>query len=393
MDLCEAERIKRIYEVDKMELFSGVGIPEVNEETNFWMIRAKRGFFYDEFVRERFIAIGWNSVKASELHDNITKEQSDALKEIIASDYEEKIPGTALNKCIKFCNEMKVNDMVMIVDKTRITFATVGEFFEEDKPEYTAEYEREIHNKIRDSHKGDEVEYECPYIKRRSITVIKEIKEEAFSPYLYKAIAVNRHSLSKVNDYASIILSNCFESYIYKGRLVLVFRVNKQEDISAIALADFISGSAKLVANDVDVTSDIVVKTAVHSLGDVILEIRNYVTSHGFYVMLLYVALFGGKAGNYELNSVVSCIKNAINHKYSKEKQELELKKLKAEGDLIEQQVIEKKLDNAKKEADLALSNAEIIVPQVINSSKSLEVDLNDAKIVDITRFIEQYKE
>lgn len=376
-----------------MELFSGVGIPEVNEETNFWMIRAKRGFFYDEFVREKFIAIGWNSVKASELHDDITKEQSDALKEIIKLDYEEKVPGTALNKCIKFCKEMKVNDLVMIVDKTRITFATVGEYFEENRPEYTADFEREIHSKIRDSHKGDETVYKCPYIKRRSISIIKEIREEAFSPYLYKAIAVNRHSLSEVNDYASIILSNCFESYIYKNRLVLAFRVNKNEDISAIALADFISGAAKLVSNGSEETADIVVKTAVHSPGDIILEITKFASSHGFLIMLLYVAIFGGKAGNYELNSIISCIKNAINHRYNKEKQELELKKLKAEGDLLEQQVIEQRLDNLKKEKELAISNSDSFVPQVVNSAKSLEIGLNDSKIVDITRFIEQYNE
>lgn len=28
-----------------MEVFTGMIIPEITEETNFWMIRAKKGFF------------------------------------------------------------------------------------------------------------------------------------------------------------------------------------------------------------------------------------------------------------------------------------------------------------------------------------------------------------
>jgi hypothetical protein len=322
----------------------------------------------------------------------MSKTQAEALKEIIVQDYEEKLPGTALNKCIKFCNEMQVGDLVMIVDKSRITFATVGEFFEADNPEYTAEYENDIHNRIKETIKSDETVYECPYIKRRQISIIKEIREEYFSPYLYKAIAVNRHSLSEVNDYASIILSSCFESYIYKDRLVLAFRVNKQDDINAIALSDFIAGAAKLVSNNIQQeTNNIVVKTALHSPGDIILEVTNYISSHGFLVILLYVAIFGGKAGNYELNSIISCIKNAINYKYEKEKQALELRKTKAECDLLEQQVIEKQLENARREAEL-VNSIETIVPQVANSAKTLEIELSDAKIVDISSFIEKYK-
>ena len=37
-------------------------IPTIAEETNFWMIRAKKGFFFDEFLRNEYIAMGWNSV-------------------------------------------------------------------------------------------------------------------------------------------------------------------------------------------------------------------------------------------------------------------------------------------------------------------------------------------
>ena len=35
---------------------------------------------------------------------------------------------------------------------------------------------------------------------------------------------------------------------------------------------------------------------------------------------MCYLAVFGGKAGDYEFNSLVGIIKDVINHKYNKEK-------------------------------------------------------------------------
>ena len=46
--------------MDKMTQI--LNIPSIKNDTNFWMVRAKRGFFFDEFIRNEFIAIGWNSV-------------------------------------------------------------------------------------------------------------------------------------------------------------------------------------------------------------------------------------------------------------------------------------------------------------------------------------------
>ena len=34
-----------------------LSIPRISKDTNFWMVRAKRGFFFDEFLRKEYIAI------------------------------------------------------------------------------------------------------------------------------------------------------------------------------------------------------------------------------------------------------------------------------------------------------------------------------------------------
>ena len=56
-------------------------IPKIDEDTNFWMIRTKRGFFFDEFVTQGFIAIGWNSITGSMVSTSLSKYQTDRLKE------------------------------------------------------------------------------------------------------------------------------------------------------------------------------------------------------------------------------------------------------------------------------------------------------------------------
>lgn len=49
------------------EALSLVKIQQVPDECNFWMVRCKGGAFYDEYVRERFIAIGWNALRKKNL--------------------------------------------------------------------------------------------------------------------------------------------------------------------------------------------------------------------------------------------------------------------------------------------------------------------------------------
>ena len=37
-------------------------IKEIDSETRFWMIRTKKGYFYDEFIANRFVAVAWNII-------------------------------------------------------------------------------------------------------------------------------------------------------------------------------------------------------------------------------------------------------------------------------------------------------------------------------------------
>lgn len=48
---------------------NNVKIPDIPEETNFWLIRTMSGYYYDEFVREGYVALGWNIITKNTAFD------------------------------------------------------------------------------------------------------------------------------------------------------------------------------------------------------------------------------------------------------------------------------------------------------------------------------------
>ena len=119
----------------------------VSSKTNFWMIRTKRGFFFDEFLQKKFIAIGWNLITKSMIEPNkLTPTIEAGLKDDIKENYEEKKPGTALQKCVKFCNTLKEGDIAVIVGKDKVALAVIGEYFEEMSSDTSVENEKKINS-------------------------------------------------------------------------------------------------------------------------------------------------------------------------------------------------------------------------------------------------------
>lgn len=372
------------------EIMKLSNIPEISSETKFWMIRAKRGFFFDEFLSNEFIAIGWNSIKYSKIKDGMSEEQEEVLKEEIKDEYGEKVPGAALNKCIKFCYELKVGDIAMIVDHHRVAFAMIEEYYEEENPLFTPDFERKVHKDIESARYGID-KFRCPYIKRRKIQVLKILNEDAvMNPYLYKALAVNRHSLSDLGDYAETILSGCFDSFIYDGKLTITFRIMQKSDISAIVLADFVSSAARIISNNQP--EKVTVKTTLHSPGDVLLQIVDYAKENAVALTLCYIAIFGGKAGNYEFNSVISIIKDFIDRKFNAQKKQLELEKLQAEVDLAKGKAIAQELENIEKKRVIEKNMVDCYMPQLVNTASEMQVEISNSNVIDLTRILENCK-
>ena len=343
----------------------------VSSKTNFWMIRTKRGFFFDEFLQKKFIAIGWNLITKSMIEPNkLTPTIEAGLKDDIKENYEEKKPGTALQKCVKFCNTLKEGDIAVIVGKDKVALAVIGEYFEEMSSDTSVENEKKINLLVEQAHYGVDL-FTCPYTKRRKISVIKIIPDpEIISPYLQAALARNWHSLCNLNEYAELILSSCLDTFFFKNSFTITFRIRKQNDINVLELANFISGIARLLTNNQP--EKVSIKTALHSPGDIILQ---FVGDLYDYINLLvcYVMIFGGKYGNIEFNSVFSMIMRFFNRKQLEHQNEVTLKQQELKNSLLEEQVKSASLDNLKKMIELGIVDLE----QLASISKNLEVELD----------------
>lgn len=379
-------------ESDHMDKMTQIlDIPSIKNDTNFWMVRAKRGFFFDEFIRNEFIAIGWNSVTKAMISQNLTRSQSDRLKASIKATYDESKPGTSLNKCIRFCYELKAGDIAVIVDNNRVAFAYIGEYYEEQSPTLTVELEKEVHQQIEKANPNTDT-FTCPYIKRRKITLIKVLTaDDTISPYLQSAIARNWHSLSDLNEYAELVLSGCFDTVLFKDKLTVTFRVKRKEEINVLDLANFVLCAARLLSDDKPET--VQVKTTLHSPGDVILQIWNFAQENAFPLLICYMAIFGGKARDYEFHSIIGVIKGIINHKYDEDKKKIELRKLSAEADLAEQQALKQKLENIETMRRLQLSSVDAYAEPLATAAKNLAVQPSSATIIDITKILKSQQE
>ena len=131
------------------------------------------------------------------------------------------------------------------------------------------------------------------------------------------------------------------------------------------------------------------VKTALHSPGDVILQIEGFVRECAVPLLICYLIMFGGKVGNYEFHSVIGFIKQLLNRKHEKKKQELELEKEAVEIEFKRQEVIEKELANIEKMRELELSTVDECAKPLADSSQHLEIQPSEATPEDIRRFIE----
>ena len=215
--------------------------------------------------------------------------------------------------------------------------------------------------------------------------------DDTISPYLQSAIARNWHSLSDLNEYAELVLSGCFDTVLFKDKLTVTFRVKRKEEINVLDLANFVLCAARLLSDDKPET--VQVKTTLHSPGDVILQIWNFAQENAFPLLICYMAIFGGKVGDYEFHSIIGVIKGIINHKYDEDKKKIELRKLSAEADLAEQQALKQKLENIETMRRLQLSSVDAYAEPLATAAKNLAVQPSSATIIDITKILKSQQE
>lgn len=175
------------------------------------------------------------------------------------------------------------------------------------------------------------------------------------------------------------------------NKLTVTFRVKRKEEINVLDLANFVLCAARLLSDDKPET--VQVKTTLHSPGDVILQIWNFAQENAFPLLICYMAIFGGKLGDYEFHSIIGVIKGIINHKYDEDKKKIELRKLSAEADLAEQQALKQKLENIETMRRLQLSSVDAYAEPLATAAKIIAVQPSPATIIDITKILKSQQE
>lgn len=307
---------------DLLDAFLNFQITPISENTRFWMIRTKKGYFYHEFVTKNFVALAWNVITSE-----TNFEQTEALNDSVLLHYKEiKRPTLVVNKCKSFINDIKEGDILVIPSEGSryITFAYAGEYYEE--PSKTYELETNIIDRI-EQREVQIDEISCPYRKRRHITPIRTVKSEILNYHLFKAIS-SYHGISNLDEYGTIILDHIFNCYTFQNKARIVFHVSKTDPITSREFSGFLySVNTILSTNGID-EKDVSTQASVHSVGDIVFTIRDAITwisSNYLWFVAIAAVIGGGKFLSVELPGIAQIIKDflAIKEEHDIKKAEL----------------------------------------------------------------------
>lgn len=311
-------------------------IPVIPDKTRFWMIRTQKGYFYDEFLAKKYVALAWNNIDIS---TDFSEQSKELLKDDIMLKYPEiSRPSVVINKCINFIHEVKENDILVIPSKgsQNITFAFAGEYFEDSSK--TEPLEHTVIGRIKNND-VDINDVSCPYKKRRKIQLLRTVKSENLNYALYRAIS-SYHGISNLDAYGNQILNTLYNYYCFKGTAVLVYNICKTDPIKPRELAGLLYANTECLSMLTD-ENYISTQMALNSPGEavyVLEKIYTFAKENWGVLFGLLVFLGGGSALSFHVSGIVDIIKNIISAP-----SDIKLKKMEAEEK--ELSVITKRLE------------------------------------------------
>lgn len=246
-------------------------VPVVNVDSEYWFVRTDSGDYFETFLQNDFIAIGWNEVTLQDLRTLPPERVKEKIYQILAREKaDEPVQSTVTGtytKLLRFL-ELKQGDKIVIPSKAS---ETIGFGIIEDQRPYNE------HENMRD----------CPWIKRRSVKWIRTSRLEDLDPIFYK-IRMSRHAISSIKEYAPHIDRVIGSLFVRSGATHFVFNVDQPGNINFATLATFIHHLQILLdrLNEHfelnDPVTESTIKLNLQSRGKIELALR-----HGFSLALL----------------------------------------------------------------------------------------------------------
>lgn len=336
-------------------------IPDIPEDTSFWLVRTMSGYFYEEFIAEGYVALGWNYITQNTSFDD---KNIKILKDDIKERYGDKRPGVAVNKCMRFIKDAKPGDYVLIPNAggSEVTIGILGEYYENNY-----DYQKELIAIKKIENKEAEIgRVKCPYCKRHKMQKIMTISSQRLGYKILKGMS-SYHGLSDMNDYAIDILNCIYNCYTYQGNMMYSLNIAKKEPIKARELSKLMYGITELFCNLTE--EDLVTVTVnLNSPGKVTVVLKEgykKLKKGAVPLVAIYLVVFGGSGFGFEFPGLAGGVINTI-EEYRTMDTEIELKKEELKG---------KQLENYK------------TAMEVIKMSEETGIDmdkvLDDLKLVD----------
>jgi len=206
-------------------------LPEISNETSYWLVRTQAGEYFEDFLAGHFIGINWDDIINLDLIMNDDK--ADELVEQIKEKYEdEKRPNHAARQIKQFVKEMKKGDIVIIPSKSS-KYIAFGQIIENNI--YT--------ENVSDDDIEDGV---CPFVKRRKVKWLKIQERNELDPYLYQLL-YSHHTITSANTYATYIDRTLNSFYIKDNKAHFILHVNETRNIRAIQMAKLINNNLEII--------------------------------------------------------------------------------------------------------------------------------------------------
>lgn len=192
-------------------------LPQINPNTKYWLVRAEGGAFYNDFVINDYIVIGWNEISVREIDQNVGSSDTIRAKLISSNGLSfntknKRSMGSAAKQMIRFQSDIRPGHIILVPSHNSDVFS-VGEVIGEA---YTEVKEEKL--------------ITCPYKKRRKIHWVGKFNRSQADPVLQKVVYA-AHTVSEITQYKSFINRATFDTYVEGENMHMTFHVKHEEGI------------------------------------------------------------------------------------------------------------------------------------------------------------------
>ncbi|WP_299232332.1 hypothetical protein [uncultured Bacteroides sp.] len=199
-----------------VNLFSD--LKALNQDTKYWMVRTMSGSYYGDFLRNGYIAVGYNDISLDVINslpanENLAKEQlKEKIKKIRVELRNIAYPTSQL---LRFTRDIKRGDIVIIPSSgaTHVAIGTVeSDVYEDTNPNIDSEHK-------------------CGFFKRRKINWKLSCRRGKLPPSL-QLMFNSRHILSDVTSYAPYVDSVINDFYVKDDTMHMVLNIRTKDEVT-----------------------------------------------------------------------------------------------------------------------------------------------------------------